>query len=151
MFMMRRVLTYGVRLAVLGWRYIPTMPRSLLPCHGLASSAPPIPPPILPPLPPPRAVKLGLPQLAIHIVMRAAHPAAQPLLPRRVDGLAPHPGPEVVGAHPARVQPAEEREEAGHVGALRGRGLLGVGRGDGVQERPGLPAEGVDVGRAVRG
>lgn len=56
---------------------------------------------------------------------------------------------EVVGAHPARVQPREELHEAHQVRLLRPRGRLGERRRDAVQERPGAAAQGLDVRRAL--
>ena len=85
--------------------------------------------------------------------MGLAHPPPQPLPPfhpRLVPGLL-HPGLEIVGAYPAGIDPREEREEGAHVVLLLGGGARGVGGGDAVQEGPGVGAEGVDVGGAVRG
>ena len=104
-----------------------------------------ITPPILPPSPPPLlpkpTIKLLLPQLPIHLIMRLTHPrpeilpAPQPrLIPSRRLG---HPRPEVIRAHPAGIQAREEREEGAHFGLLLRAGFGGVGGCEGVEEGPG--------------
>ena len=93
-----------------------------------------ITPPILPPSPPsllPKpTIKLLLPQLPIHLIMRLAHPRPE-ILPPTQPRLIPtrrlsHPRPEVIRAHPARVQAREEREEAAHLGLLLSAGFRWV-------------------------
>lgn len=111
----------------------------------------PILPPRPPPLLPPPAVKLGLPQLPIHLVVRLAQPG-----PERVPALRPHlpllhVPLEVLGAHPARVELGEEAHEAREVGLLPGRRRGRVGRGDRVEQRPRAAPEGLDVRGAVFG
>ena len=94
-----------------------------------------ITPPILPPSPPPLlpkpTIKLLLPQLPIHLIMRLTHPRPEILPPTQPRLIPPrrlrHPRPEVIRAHPARVQAREEREEAAHLGLLLGAGFRWVG------------------------
>ena len=83
--------------------------------------------------------------------MRLAHPAPQPLPPLHARLVAPprHPRPEVVRAHPTRVQRREQAQELPHVGLLRGRRPRRVTGGDAVQQRPGVVAQLGDVGGAV--
>lgn len=85
--------------------------------------------------------------------MRLAHPPSQPVpsLHPRLVPLDRHPRPEIVRAHPARIQLREQREELAHLGLLRRRRPGRVRGGDGVQERPGAAAELLDVGGAVGG
>lgn len=74
--------------------------------NPISRITPPIPPPGPPPLLPPTTIELSLAQLDIHRIMRLAHPAAKLLTvadPRRIP-IFLHPGPEVVGADPARIE-----------------------------------------------
>jgi hypothetical protein len=97
-----------------------------------SSIAPPILPSSPPPLLPKPAIKLLLPQLSIHLIMRLAHPppklrpTAQPRLitPTRMR----HPRLEIIRAHPARVQPREQLEKPLHVPLLLRGCFLGVCR-----------------------
>lgn len=73
--------------------------------------------------------------------MRLTHPRPELGAPTQPRLVAPtrlrHPGAEVVCAHPARVEAAEEAQEGLHVGLLLGRGAGGVGGCHGVKEGPG--------------
>ena len=111
------------------------------------SILPPIPPSLLPL----RTVKLGLPQLHIHRIMRPAHPKPKHILafhPRRIARLR-HPVPKVVGAHRARVKLREEGEELLRFRLECRRGGVGVGGCEGMEKSPSAAAEDIDVGRAV--
>lgn len=86
------------------------------------SLTPSIPPPLPPPLLPKPTIKLTLPQLAIHLIMRPTHPipeflpSTQPrlVLPTRLR----HPSPEVLRTHPAWIQLREYPQELAHLGLL---------------------------------
>jgi len=99
-----------------------------------------ITPPILPPRPPPLlpllTIKLLLPQLLIHSIMRLAHPL--PKLVPRTDSrcVLLHPLLEVFGAHPAWVQFAKCGEEGFGFGLQLGRWVRGVCAGYRVEEGP---------------
>ena len=89
-----------------------------------------------PPLLPPRAVKHRLAQLHVDVVVRAAQPLPKVVAAGHARGVPGNVGLEVVGAHPARVQPREEADEAREVRLLRARRRLRVLRRDAVEERP---------------
>lgn len=104
-----------------------------------------ITPTILPPRPPPLlpkpTIKLLLPQLPVNLIMRLTHPPPKLLPPTQLRLIPPtrvrHPRPEIVRAHPARVQLGKEPQEALHVLLVLCGGLFGVCGGHGVQEGPG--------------
>lgn len=64
--------------------------------------------------------------------MRLAHPRPKLVPAAHSWRVRLHPGLEVLGAYPARVQLAECAEEGGCFGLQLGRGIGGVGCGDGV-------------------
>lgn len=107
----------------------------------------------LPPLLPSRAVKLVFPQLAIHFVVRPAHPPPEPfssLCPRSV--LWPgYPLLKVAGAGPARIQLAEQRQEVAHVCLLLRICPFRVRGGDGVEQSPAVIPQPLNVRRTVGG
>lgn len=83
--------------------------------------------------------------------MRLTHPRpklAPPRQPRPIPILR-HPRAEIVRTHPARVQPRERAQERAHLALLRTARPLRVAGREAVEERPGGPAEGFDVGRTV--
>lgn len=108
---------------------------------------------ILPPSPPAliplRTVKLGLPQLPVDVVVSPAQPLRKLVSAVHLRLLPRHVALEVLSAYPARVQLREEPDKAQQVRLLSLRGQFWVRRRDGVEERPGAPAKGLDVGRAV--
>lgn len=105
------------------------------------SITPPIPPPRPPPLLPKPTIKLPLPQLPIHLIMRLTHPHPKfspPAQPRLVaSARLRHPRTEVVRAYPAGVESGEDGEEGAHVGLLDGGCGCGVSCCEGVEEGPG--------------
>lgn len=105
------------------------------PCHALSIQThnlitPSIPPAIPPPLLPKRTIKLLLPQLNIHRVMRPTHPPSKPLLRLQcllhIAALFFHPRLEILRAHPAGVQLREQAEECGCLFLVGRGGLRGV-------------------------
>jgi hypothetical protein len=104
----------------------------LLPLY-VSRVASPILPSRPPPFFPPRAVERVFAQLLVDRVMRLAHPRAELASARNSRCVPGHPGLEVFGADPARVQLPERGEEGLGLGLeLRGR-LRRVGGGYGVQ------------------
>lgn len=85
---------------------------------------------ILPPRPPAliptRAVKLGLPQLPVDVVVSAAQPLRKLVPAVHLRPLPRHVALEILGAHPARVQLGEEPDKAQQVRLLPLRGHLRV-------------------------
>ncbi len=83
--------------------------------------------------------------------MGLAHPGPQLFAPSHARLVAgpPHPVPEIVGAHPARVELREQMHELLHVTLLYGGGLFRVAGGDAVEKCPAVSAERVDVGGTV--
>lgn len=114
-----------------------------------ASIAAPIRPSGAPPLLPLGAVKFGLAQLPVNVVMGAAKPKAKVCAASDGRRVAAEVSLEVVGADPAGVEAGEETDEAEQVRLLRRRGLLWVAGGDGVEEGPGAASKKLDVWGAV--
>lgn len=113
--------------------------------------------PIIPTRPPPllpaRAIKHLLAQLTIHLIMRLAQPrpkVAATAHPRRI-AVRRQPGAEVGRTRPARIQPRERMHKRRRIALLSDRRSLGVCCCHAVQQRPGGPAERIDVGWAVGG
>lgn len=110
-------------------------------------------PAVLPPRPPSllpsAAVELLLPQFPIDLVVGLAEPVAKFCPAVDLDLVLLLVCLEVFGADPAGVQPTERPHEPSQVFFLRRRGIFGVGRGDGMEQRPGAVAELLDVGRAA--
>jgi hypothetical protein len=105
----------------------------------------PILPPRAPPFFPPRAVERVFAQFLIHRVMCLAHPRAELASARYSWRIPRHPGLEIFGANPARVQLPECGEEGLGLGLeLRGR-LRRVGGGYGVQQHPSACAEAMEA------
>lgn len=109
--------------------------------------------PILPPGPPPffplGAVECRLAQLAVDLVVSLAQPIAELVAASGLDGLLRYVPLEVFGAYPAGVQLCEQMHKTPDIGLLRCRRRRRVRRGDRVQQRPGGPAERLDVGGTV--
>lgn len=114
--------------------------------NSVASAILPPSPPALIPL---RTVKLRLPQLPVDIVVSPAQPLRKLVSAVHLRLLPRHVALEVLSAYPARVQLGEEPDEAQQVRLLSLRGQFWVRCRDGVEERPGAPAKGLDVGRTV--
>ena len=122
---------------------------SLIDPRSIASAVlPASPPPLLPSI----TIKRFLAQLDVDRIVRFAEPAAERVAVAHARLVAArfHPGAEVIGAHPARVQPAEQTHELLGVGLSRGVGSFGVVGGEGVQQSPGRASQLFDVGRAIR-
>jgi hypothetical protein len=81
--------------------------------------------------------------------MRLAHPPPKLIPAARAHLIPLHESLEILRAHPARVQLAQQPHEGLDIGLLARRRTLRVLRCDGVQERPGGAAELLDVWRAV--
>lgn len=83
--------------------------------------------------------------------MGITEPLAELAATAGLDGVLAEVGSKVVGANPTRVQAGEEPDEADEVVLLGRAGRGWVGGCDGMEQRPGAPAEGLDVGGAVGG
>lgn len=106
-------------------------------------------PAVSPALLPQVAVKLGLAQLVVDLVVSVTQPASKLVLGGHLGGVGGHVFLKVLATPPARVQPREKRQEQLEIRLLFVGGLLGVLGCDQVEQSPRRTAQLLNVRRLV--